>query len=119
MTYDQEARARLAAAVTSARKRKFRTVEAARNSVDPPISRGAWDKVEGGASVKDFTLSAVETALGWAEGEAARILAGGDGFVAEVESSNLSESMKKWVLDRYASEQEHPSTEPKEGVTGA
>lgn len=56
--------------------RKYRTVDAAR--IAAKISRGAWDNVEQGKSVKDFTLGAIEDALDWPAGRALELLHGVD-----------------------------------------
>ena len=66
----------MALAVQADRGRIYRTVDKAR--IAAGISRGAWEKVEAGASVKVFTLAAVEEALNWPAGRAARIIAGTD-----------------------------------------
>lgn len=67
-------RAALGRLVKRDRLRIHKTVDKARASVG--ISRGAWDNVEAGRSVKEVTLASVEDALGWPTGRAARILSG-------------------------------------------
>ncbi|MFL6061254.1 MAG: hypothetical protein ACJ72E_08485 [Marmoricola sp.] len=79
----QEDRDRLAREVKAARLRKFKTVDRAR--IAAAVSRGAWDNVERGDSVKDFTLASIEEALGWPEGRALAILSGEDGAPASAE----------------------------------
>jgi hypothetical protein len=68
----QTDRERLARAVRADRLRVYGTVEKARMAAD--ISRGAWDHVEAGDPVREFTLAAVERALGWPQGRADTIL---------------------------------------------
>lgn len=70
----EEGRQRLGKAVKVDRMRKFRTVDAAR--IAARVSRGAWENVEQGKSVKDFTLGAIEDALGWPAGRAQQIIDG-------------------------------------------
>lgn len=69
----QEKRDRLAREVKVARLRKFKTVDRAR--IAARVSRGTWDNVERGDSVKDFSLAAIEEALDWPAGYALSILA--------------------------------------------
>lgn len=71
---DDDSRTVLAAQVKAARMAKFRTVDAAR--VAAGVARGTWEKVERGDSVKEFSLGAIEKALGWQPGHATRVLAG-------------------------------------------
>lgn len=66
----------LAQRVKDARRKKFRTVDGAR--VAAQVARGTWEKVEKGEPVKDFSLAAIESALGWESGTAASILEGVD-----------------------------------------
>lgn len=67
-------RKRLGDAVKAARSRQFRTIERAKAAAE--ISRGAWEKVERGDSVRPYTLSAVEVALEWPAGRAQAIIDG-------------------------------------------
>lgn len=73
---EQRNRDRLAAEVKTARRRKFRTVDAAR--IAAGVARGTWDSVEKGEPVKEFSLAAIEEALDWPAGKAFAILAGDD-----------------------------------------
>lgn len=81
----------LGLAVTNARKAKFGTVDKARTAAE--VSRGAWDRVEQGKSVKDFTLTAIEKALGWPPGRAVAILEGASDLTAPDTPSALAASM--------------------------
>lgn len=69
-----EGRRRLAVLVAADRGRIYRTVDRAR--IAAKVSRGTWDSVEAARPVKDFSLSAIEEALGWPAGRAQRILRG-------------------------------------------
>lgn len=94
MTDEVESRGRVALGhrVASARLKKFGTVDAAR--IHAGIARASWDKVEKGTKVRDYTLTAVEKALGWPLGTARRIIEG-------EESSGVYEvqgSFREWVL---------------------
>lgn len=71
---DESDRKRLAEAVRRDRLRIYGTVEKARLIAE--ISRGAWDHVESGDPVREFTLAAVERTLGWHQGRADEILRG-------------------------------------------
>lgn len=53
---------------------KFGTVDSARAAAQ--VSRGAWDNVEAGRRVKDFTLAAIEKALGFRSGSFEDMVAG-------------------------------------------
>lgn len=72
----QENRDRLAREVKVARLRKFKTVDSAR--IAAKVSRGTWDSVEKGDSVKEFSLASIEEALDWPPGYALALLEGHD-----------------------------------------
>lgn len=73
---ESDYRAVLAERIKAARRRKFKTVDAARQAAD--IARGTWEKAEKGLPIKDFSLAAIEGALGWDDGYAQAILDGHD-----------------------------------------
>jgi hypothetical protein len=73
---ESDYRAVLAERVKAARRRKFKTVDAARQAAD--VARGTWEKAEKGLPIKDFSLAAIEKALEWEEGYAQAILDGHD-----------------------------------------
>lgn len=99
-----EGRRRLGREVRAERVKRFRTVDRAR--IAAGISRGAWDNVERGESVKDFTLAAIELALEWPPGRAQDIIDGApiDSIEATVEASNLPPETKARVLGLLAKE---------------
>lgn len=113
---ENEGRRRLAAAVKADRMRLHRTVDAARMKVG--ISRGAWENVEAGRSVKEFTLGAIEEALEWPAGKAQRILdgVGESELETAVRQSGLSLENKEQILRIIAGDNPPP---PNEGVRGA
>lgn len=73
---ESDYRAVLAERIKASRRRRFKTVDAARQAAD--ISRGTWEKAEKGLKIKDFSLAAIEKALEWPEGYALAILEGTD-----------------------------------------
>ena len=84
-----DGRRRLGLQVRAERMKRYRTVDKARIEAD--ISRGAWEHVESGKPVKEFTLGAVEQALGWDAGRAQRIIDGAD--LGDVEAAILASDM--------------------------
>lgn len=73
---ESDYRAVLAERVKATRRAKYRTVDAARNAAG--VARGTWEKAERGDPIKDFSLAAIERALGWEPGYAVEILNGRD-----------------------------------------
>ncbi len=71
---ESEGRLLLGAAIAADRGRIYRTVDAAR--IAAKVARGTWEKAEKGQPVKDFSLAAIEEALGWPAGRAQSIIAG-------------------------------------------
>lgn len=71
---EDENRRSLGRFVKRERLAKFKTVDRARAVAD--VSRGAWDNVEAGRKVKDFTLAAIEQALGHQPGLYDAVIAG-------------------------------------------
>lgn len=97
---NDEGRRRLGNAVRADRMRKYRTVDAAR--IAAKISRGAWDNVEQGKPVKDFTLGAIEDALDWPAGRAHELLYGVEGapqLPPEIEAglADLSPEVRDYI----------------------
>lgn len=113
---EKESRQRLAAAVKADRMRLHRTVDAAR--VAAHISRGAWENVEAGRSVKEFTLGAIEQALEWPAGKAQSILDGTSESAVEaaIQDSDLRPEIKARLL-RIIADELPPSDG--QGVKGA
>lgn len=103
---ESEGRKRLGAKVRAERMRMYRTVDAAR--IAARISRGAWDHVEQGDPVRDFTLGAIEEALGWPAGRAQQIIdgAGSDDIELAVEASSLGEATKAAIRQILAEDRE-------------
>lgn len=71
---EQQNREQLGKMVKADRMRLYRTVDKAR--IAAKVSRGSWDNVEQGKPVKDFTLGAIEEALGWPPGRAQSVIEG-------------------------------------------
>lgn len=88
---ETEGRERLGQIVKAERMRIYRTLDAAR--IEAQIARGAWQNVEDGKSVKEFTLGAVESALGWPAGKALRIIAGVDEPARRPNASELHQQI--------------------------
>lgn len=113
----QNNRKRLGKMVKADRMRLYRTVDKAR--IKANVSRGAWDNVEKGKPAKDFTLGAIEDALGWPAGRAQSIIDGGDASDLErtIANSILSPKAIEQILEIVRRETK-PPTPPKE-VKGA
>lgn len=79
---ENDYRAVLGDRIKSTRRKKFKTVDAARQ--EAAVARGTWEKAEKGLPIKDFSLAAIEEALGWPEGYAQSILDGKEAGLAEV-----------------------------------
>lgn len=103
---EQAGRDVLAAEVKRARKKLFRSVDEARNAAH--ISRGAWDSVEKGNPVKEFTLTAIEKALKWPTGHAEDLLAGRtlatprelQQMIDELDSATVSPMTRDYIRSR-------------------
>jgi transcriptional regulator with XRE-family HTH domain len=92
---EQANRQRLAKAVKAARLRKFKTVDRAR--IAAGVSRGTWENVERGDSVKEFSLASIEEALDWPEGRALEILAGNTPGDVTREPGRLADLLSDYV----------------------
>lgn len=110
---DEVDRKRLADAVRRDRLRLYGTVEKARLMAE--ISRGAWDHVESGDPVREFTLAAVERALGWDQGRSDEILRGESVPVGEsplrraiLESRDIDDDIRAALLDLLDSRRPAP-----------
>lgn len=92
---EQRNREQLGKMVKADRMRLYRTVDKAR--IAAKISRGAWDHVEQGKPAKDFTLGAIEEALGWPAGRAQAVLEG-EG-VSDIERAVLDSGLSPGARD--------------------
>lgn len=93
---DEEQRNRVAEYVRSQRAHKFGTVDAAR--IEAGISRGAWDSVEQGKKVRDFTYGAVEKALDLPAGYLAALSKGNEELMEGLTEGNaIFRDLMEWA----------------------